>query len=178
MKRGELKKLALSAVLCALSVVLVLIGGLFDIFDITAAALASGAVAFAVIELKGKYPILIFLVTAALSLVLFATSTAAIYYAAFLGYYPTLKPLLERLPKGLRFFAKLLLLCAAVTLLLLFARWVFLAPETVLSAPVIALLYACVILFFLVYDKAITVLETAYRKHFRTLWGVDRWLAP
>ena len=177
MKRGELKKLALSAVLCALSVVLVLLGGLFDIFDITAAALASGAVAFAVVELKGKYPVLIFLVTAALSLLLFATSTAAIYYAAFLGYYSMLKPLLERLPKGLRMLAKLALLCTAVTLLLLFARWVFLSPETVLSAPVLALLYACVVLFFLVYDKALSVLLTAYRKHFRAVWGIDRRLS-
>ena len=61
------RALTVSAVLCALGVILLAFGALFQVLDLTMAVVASILVIFAVIELGGKYPYLIYAVTALLS---------------------------------------------------------------------------------------------------------------
>ena len=74
------RRLAVSAVLAALGVVLLLLGSLVQVLDLSMAAIASLLVVFAVIEIGGKYPILIYLVTSVLSLLLLPVKTAALIY--------------------------------------------------------------------------------------------------
>lgn len=64
------KKLALCSMLSALGCALLLIGCVSDIFDLTFSCAASLIIVFAVIELKGPYPLLIYLVTGLVSLLI------------------------------------------------------------------------------------------------------------
>ena len=64
------RALALSAVFSALGVVLLALGSLLQVLDLTMAVLASFLVILAVIELRGRYPYLIYAVTAVLGLLL------------------------------------------------------------------------------------------------------------
>lgn len=176
MKRKEIKKLALSAIICALSVVIITLGCVMDMLDLTACAVASGAVAFACIELRGKYPYLIYGVSATLTFILFPGSTASLYYAVFIGYYPIIKKYLEKIPGVFSLVAKLASFNAALGVIALLSRYLFISEEAETGK---ALLIAIVIfanVFFVVFDMALSVISTAYVKHFRQKWGVSRFL--
>ena len=77
------KKLTVAAVLCAATFVVMLVGSIFDVMDLSAAALASFAVIFAVIELGGAYPVLVWLVTSSAAMLLLPNKLPAIYFALF-----------------------------------------------------------------------------------------------
>ena len=95
------RRLAVSAMLAALGVVLLLLGSFVEVLDLSMAAIASMLVVFAVIEMSRRYGVLIYAVTAVLSLLLLPTKTPALVYAAFAGYYPVLKAVLEGWNAGL-----------------------------------------------------------------------------
>ena len=95
-RRASTRYLAISAVLCALGVILLAVGALFQVLDLSMAVIASFAVILAVIELGGSYPFLIYLVTSVLSLLLVPVKTAPLAYVCFAGFYPMLKAVFER----------------------------------------------------------------------------------
>ena len=92
--------------LCALGVVLLLLGSVIEVMDIAMAALASLLCIFAVIEYGGAAPWLVFSVTGVLSLILLPNKTPAAMYVVFLGYYPIIKEKLERLKKPIAWVLK------------------------------------------------------------------------
>jgi len=155
------RALTVSAVLCALGVVLLALGSLLQVLDLTMAALASFLVIFAVIELGGKYPFLIYIVTAVLAMLLVPYKTAALAYLCFAGYYPILKALLEgHLPRVWCWVLKLLIFNAGLALALLLALKLFTAFE-ITSAWYYWLLPVCSVVF-VVYDIALTRLIGVY----------------
>ena len=152
------RALTVSAVLCALGVILLALGSLLQILDLTMAAVASFLVIFAVIELGGKYPFLIYVVTAVLSMLLVPYKIAALAYLCFAGYYPMLKALLEgHLSKAWGWVLKIVIFNAGFEITATWYYW---------------LLPACS-LVFVVYDIALTRLIGAYvykwRSRFRFL---------
>lgn len=168
--RGEEKKttrrLAVSAVLAALGVVLLLLGSLVQVLDLSMAAIASLLVVFAVIEIGGKYPMLIYAVTSVLSLLLLPVKTAALIYFVFAGYYPILKAALEgRLTKPVAWTFKAVIFCAAVAIGLLAAGKLFLMDLSWLFANWWFLL--CLLPVFVLYDVALTRLISAYLNKWR-----------
>lgn len=94
-RKQSTRKLALSSVLAALGVLMLTLGSFVEVLDLSMAALASLMVVFAVIEIQGKYPYLVFAVTAVLSLLLLPNKTPALLYALFAGFYPIAKAGLE-----------------------------------------------------------------------------------
>ena len=56
MKKNETKKIALASLFCSISVIVSVIGCVFDMADLVAASAASVTVAVSKIELGGKYP--------------------------------------------------------------------------------------------------------------------------
>ena len=64
------RRLAVSAMLAALGVVLLWLGALVEVLDLSMAAIASMLAVFAVIEMSRRYAILVYAVTALLSLLL------------------------------------------------------------------------------------------------------------
>ena len=155
------RRLTVSAILAALGVVLLMLGSLVQVLDLSMAAIASLTVVFAVIEIRGKYPLLIYVVTSLLSLLLLPVKTAALIYFLFAGYYPMVKEILEKkLPKGVAFAVKILLFCVGGALALLAAEKLFLMDLSLLWANWWYLLLLVPI--FLLYDIALTRLISAY----------------
>ena len=160
------RALTVSAILCALGVILLALGALLQVLDITMAALASFLVIFAVIELGGKYPFLIYTVTALLAMLLVPYKTAPLMYLCFAGYYPLLKAALEgHLPKIWAWVLKLLAFNAALALTVFLAVKIF-AAFTVPAVWYYYLLPVCSAVFVL-YDIALTRVITAYLLRWR-----------
>ena len=90
------KKLTLSAILAALSVVVLLLGSFIEVVDLSAAALASFFVMFAFLEMGTGYAVLLWTAATLSSLLLFPGG-ASLFYGA-LGLYPLWKAYLEKLP--------------------------------------------------------------------------------
>ena len=160
------RALTVSAILCALGVILLALGSLVQVLDITMAALASFLVIFAVIEIGGKYPVLIYAVTALLSVLLVPYKTAPLLYLCFAGYYPLLKAVLEgRLPRVWAWVLKVLLFNAALALTLVLAIKLF-AEFAVPAVWYYYLLPLCSVVF-VIYDIALTRVITMYLLRWR-----------
>ena len=169
--RGESQKttrrLVVSAVIAALGVVLLLLGSLIEVLDLSMAAIASMLVVFAVIEIGGKYPFLIYAVTSVLSLLLLPVKTAALIYFVFAGYYPILKAVLEgRLPKIPAWVLKVLIFCVGVAAAVFAAEKIFLMDLSWLWAN--WWFFLLLVPVFVVYDIALTRLISAYINKWRS----------
>lgn len=172
-QRNKTKRLTACALLCALGVILLGLGALIEVLDLSMAALASVLVVFAVIELGGAYPYLIYGVTAILSVFLLPSKAPALIYLLFAGYYPILKAQLEKhFKKVTAMILKLIIFNAGLSLAI-FLLFRFFAP----SADILFRWRYWLLLFatpvFLLYDLALTRLITFYclklRDRFRFL---------
>lgn len=158
--KEKIRSLALSGVLSALAVVLLLLGSLFQMLDLSMAALASLVVMVALLEMGAKWALGVYAVSAVIAVLLFP-QTASIAFAAFLGYYPVLKVWLDKLrPAVLQYLVKLLCfnLFLGVTL---FICYRLLGPESEIVS-----LWKWLLLLgnltFLVFDFAIVRLSLFY----------------
>lgn len=103
------KKVVLSGMLSALSVLIMLIGSLFQSLDLSAAAAAGLTVVFAMVELGKRYAFSIYIVSSLLGLLLLPYKSPAVVFAFFAGFYPILKGDLQKIKSKLfSFLAKLL----------------------------------------------------------------------
>lgn len=165
-KQKTTLRLTLSAVICALGVVLLWLGGLIQIIDLSMAVLVSMLVVFAVIELRGKYPFLIYAVTSVLSFLLLPANAAGMAYVLFAGYYPIIKALVEgHLPLPAAWAVKLAVFCAGVAGALLLSEFVLLWDLSFVWAHWY-LLFALPPIFVL-YDVALTRMISAYLLRWR-----------
>ena len=130
------KALTLSAVLSALSVALMLLGAVVEVFDLCAVMLASFCTLFALIRIDGRHAWLVYAVTAVLALLLLPSKAVALEYLFFGGYYPILRAAVARLRPILAYGVKLAVFNAALTALLLLFREMFVAADTPLLLEV------------------------------------------
>ena len=169
---NKTRMLALCSLFSALSVIILYMGSLIEVIDLSMAVVASLLVIIAVIEMGGVYPWLIYAVTSVLSFLLLPNKFVVLVYAAFAGFYPILKSKIERV-KGI----VCLLIKLGVFNLCLLAMWgvskLFLAEfETVYPLALIAVVLNFV---FVLYDFALTRLITAYLYVWRKKLKIDRW---
>ncbi len=187
MSRGishKTKKLTVSAMLSALGVALLFVSGLIETLDLSMAALASFFCIFAVIELGGAYPWLIFAVTGALSFIIMPQNTGGWFYILFFGYYPILKEKIEKLKMPIAWTIKLVLVNVAMIICIILASFIFYGGNMI--SAIIGLFgaedfgkYAIIIVYlllnvvFVIYDIALTRLISYYfiklRPRFRFL---------
>ena len=158
-----------AALLAALGVVVLAVGALVDVLDLSMAAIASLTVVLAVIELRGPYPYLIYAVTSVLALLLLPVKTPGLLYALFAGYYPIVKRVFEsRFSRPVAWLLKIILFNAALALCVFLAVRFLMAPGTVQRWHYWLLLIGTPV--FLLYDFALTRLITVYllrwRDHF------------
>lgn len=107
-KKDKSKNIALSGILAALVVVMLLIGNLLQTLDLTLAALAGLIVLIALIEMKEKWALGVYAVSALLAM-LISPQTASVIFAGFVGYYPVAKLRLDKIkPRFLSLLIKLL----------------------------------------------------------------------
>ena len=95
----QTKKLTLSAMTVALGTVFMVLGAIFEVFDLTAVALASVLVAFVYIELGSPYTWLVWLCTSFTTFIFYQHSPMWFIYLVLFGIFPILKGYIERLPK-------------------------------------------------------------------------------
>ncbi len=171
--RKRTKYLTVSAMLSALGVILMALGGLIEVLDLSAAVLASLFCVYAMIEMGGAYPWGIWLVTSLLSLILLPQKTPAVFYTLFLGYYPILKAYLERLPRWVGWILKLVVFHAALGLIYLVLK-LFLPStlETLAGGWMIAAIYGLSLICFVIYDIAVTRLITFYLFRLKKRFGM------
>ena len=108
------KRLALSAVLCALSVVILGFGAVLEVMDITTTMLASLLLLPIILCYGNGYAFMAYAVTGVLSVILMPHSFAPWMYLGLAGYYPMVKKQFDRLPKVLAILLKVLLVLAAL----------------------------------------------------------------
>lgn len=147
------KALTLSAVLSALSVALMLLGAVVEVFDLCAVMLASFCTLFALIRVDGKHAWLVYAVTAVLALLLLPSKAVALEYLFFGGYYPILRAATARLRPIPAYGVKLAVFNAALTVLLLLFRELFVAADAPLILEVSTYLLGNGA--FLLYDYAL-----------------------
>lgn len=160
--RGRTFRVALCGIFTALGVVVMYLGSLIEVLDLTAAVIASLFCVIAVIELKGSAPIMIFSATALLSLLLIPNKFAPTVYLLLAGYYPIVKEKLEmRFRRRIPCFAiKLLMFNVAFAAILAVSVYLLLLP---IEGPLIAIgLILLGNLAFVLYDIALTRLISMY----------------
>ena len=164
-RRRALFSLTLSAMLCALSIVILYLGTLLDVVTLTAVALASLLMMLAVRELSIGYRLMIYVGATLLAALLLPNPEAAILYAMLGGLYPLIKLPIERLRRPLPVVLKLVytnLLITASELLSLFvfaltpSAWYILLPLYLIGNPT-----------FLLYDKVLDRLLIYYEARLR-----------
>ena len=167
------RALTLSAVLAALSVLLLFLGSLFDVTDLAAVMVASFFVVLVVIECRGAWPWLLYVSVSVLSFLLLPGRFVSVEYALFGGIWPILKYLLERLPRLPSFFLKLLVGNALAA----FAAWLGLkffgleVPSALwLKIAAVALWEAVLLLYDLLLTRLIVIWCVKYRSRFRRLF--------
>lgn len=107
MKKNKSNNIALSGILSALIVVLLLLGNLLQLFDLSMAAISGLVVLIAMVEMEPKWALGVFAVSALLAL-LISPQTASIVFAGFVGYYPVAKKQLDKIkPKFVSLIIKL-----------------------------------------------------------------------
>ena len=113
MRRTKTRVLALGAILSALAVVVMMLGGLIPVATFCCPILAGFVLVPVLFEGGAAMALCAYGAVAVLSLLLGPDKEAAMLYA-LLGWYPALRPRLQRLPRLLRRAVKLLLFNCAV----------------------------------------------------------------
>lgn len=173
-QRTRTKKLAVSAVLSALGVVILYLASIFETIDLTVTMFASFLSVFAVEEIKGRYPFLIYAVTGVLSLILLPSKFCALVYLLFFGIYPAIRPHLQRLPRLLSWVLKLVIFNASLGLLVLLCRYFL--PE-IAAEGFGLLLFGAATAAFLIYDILLSMLLRLYHLKYRKLLRLHRFFS-
>ena len=174
------KKLALGAMLAAMGVVMLAIGGLIEVLDLSMAALASFFCIFAVIEMGKGYPVMVYATTGVLAVLIMPQWLSGWFYLLFFGYYPIVKEKLERLPRAVAWILKLLVFNVAITVYAVICYFLFFGELELLmnefstlfggmniGGLLIFIVFAILNVVFVMYDFALTRLISLYLTRFR-----------
>ena len=145
----------------ALGVILLYLGSIVEVVDISMAVIASLFCVLAVIEYGKGTPWMVFLVTAVLSLLLLPNKSPAVYYAFFFGFYPILKAYFERLDKVRAWIFKEITFNVCLAVMIVLIKLLFMP-----SVSIPFMMYVIAVLLcegvFVLYDIALTRLITFY----------------
>ena len=157
-----------SALISALSVVILLLGSLLNLLDLTAVMVASLFLLIAREEM-GLRSIGIYVVTLVISILVPYTLVAGIEYA-IIALYPIVKPYVDRLPAVFRWTLRVIYFVAASGGIFLVSR--FMVAEAPLYADIL-LACGCLLIFFL-YDILLYRFTMYYRFKLRNRLRIDR----
>ncbi len=183
------RRVAMCAVFCALAVVMLGLGAVIEVLDITAAAAAALVLLPILLCYGRKYAWLSYAVTAVLGLLLLPQSLAAWMFAGLTGFYPIIKQRLDRLPRALGWVVKLVLLTAVLLLYLAVLYFILLGGEgsfaaaflagfgesdatPILAWATVALAVFTYVLFDLLIDRLLVLYYIKWQKR------VERWMKP
>lgn len=164
----DTKKITLSAMLTALGVVIMLLGAVIEMLDLTVGAIVSLIVVFVFVEIGKPYHWLVWLCTSLITALIYPGSALWIEYFLIFGIYPILKAYIERLPKWSWWPVKLVYINAVVGMLAL-------AMEKLLGIPFFedegvwmrVLFWALLNVAFVMYDIFLRTLLRVYFVKYR-----------
>ena len=161
--RKRTKYLTMSAMLAALGVLLLAAGSLVEVLDLSCAVLVSLLCVYAVIEMGGAYPWLVWVVTSVLGFLLVPQKSAVLFYAMAFGVYPIIKEKLERCRRVLCWALKLVTFHVSLGVTVL-TMWLFfpamLDMDGIAWLPIA--LYALCLVVFILYDILLTRMISFY----------------
>lgn len=171
---SRIKKLTLSAICAALGVVIMYLGSLIEVLDLTTVFMASLLIVFLQIELSGIWPWLAWGVTSVLAVMLLPNKFCAFEYAFFGGIYPLIKYYLEKLPRRLAYALKMVAFNLLFAGVMMVSVWLYGLEE--ITLPVIGTLSKggyFIILFvlgnmiFVLFDHLLTRMIIFYEDRWR-----------
>lgn len=154
------RRLTMGAMFTALGVILLWLGAVVDVLDLTLAAIASFLTVIGVVEFGGAFPWLVWAATSVLSLLLLPSKFPALLYLLFAGIYPMVKAIFERRHYIIAWILKLSFFNTALLLLIALCVWVLKLPDTGLGFTVAV--FALANGAFLLYDIALGRLILLY----------------
>ncbi len=166
--KTNVRALTQSAVSAALAVVLLWIGSAIPSGKLAFTAIAGLAALFVMLRFGGKWAIGVYLVSMLLGLLLAPSKGYALLYAAFLGYYPALKSVIERVrQKFAQWAIKIALFNVVLAALFLLARTILTEMSGDWSASLpIWLLWVLINIVFVLYDFGLTGLIRIFVRRF------------
>ena len=159
-------KVSLGGVVAALSLVFMLLTSIIPFGTYAFPAFAGILLVLLVFNLGYAYAFAVYFVTAALSFLLVTDKEAALYYALFLGFYPILKGVIERIPsKPVQYIVKLALFNVCMIAAFYIGITLLSIPKESFNLFGVYLPWVFLILgniVFIIYDLCITRLVTLY----------------
>lgn len=180
-------RLAVCSIFCALGTVVLGLGALVELIDITCAAMA--AILFLPIFYRygSGYTLLCWAVTSVLGIILMPQSLAPWLFACLLGYYPVVKQRADKLPRLFAFLCKLCIVTAAMAVYLLLYWLLMMGAQGSLtdvmlqglgdgnaSAVLLWVMVGLCVLTFFVFDLLIDKMAVLYRLKWRK--RVEKWM--
>lgn len=159
-------KVSLGGVVAALSLVLMLLCSVIPFGTYAFPTFAGILLVVIVINLGYGWAFAVYFVTAVLSMLLVTDKEAALYYTAFLGFYPIIKSVIERVPsKVIQYIVKYVLFNVCVIAAFYVGLFLLNIPKESFNLfgvylPWVFLLFGNV--FFIIYDLCVTRLVTLY----------------
>ena len=166
-----IKRLALSSILMAISVVMLFIGSIWPV-RIAMSVIASAITTVAVIECGHKYAWLTYIGTSIISFLLIPNKLIVYGYILLLGFYPIIKLYIERINKLIPEWIIKLIVFNIVLVISYFALKYFLLPSLDVELVMfifknLALIVAALEVVFAVYDLALSYIIGFYHQRLR-----------
>jgi hypothetical protein len=124
-QRRSTKVLVFSAIMSALGVVMLSLGSVIEVLDLTMAQVASLLTFIVLLEAGSYWPWLVYAVTGTLAMLLLPNKFPALIYVAFSGFYPMIKQKVEPLGRVPSWIIKLASFNVALTLTVILCEKVF-----------------------------------------------------
>ncbi|MBR5767623.1 MAG: hypothetical protein IKX86_02960 [Clostridia bacterium] len=170
--KTETRRLTVSSLLAALSVVLLYVGAVSNFFSLTAVAVVSLLELFAVEEIGSPYKYAVYIVTGFLSALLLPDKFTALAYIVFGGVYPMLRTYFEKLKKPFSIVAKLVYFNLILTGLIAASLFVLAVEDEEMGFNLIT--YGLGNLAFIAYEYTLSMILALYRHSLRDRLRVDR----
>ena len=170
--KKQITNISLSSIFASLSVVFILLGSILDVLDLTVAAICTLINYISIYEVKGRYPMLIYFATSALSLIICPISTSVLYYIFFFGYYPILKVKLRKKGKITAKVICIIIFNIVFTILMVIFKKIFAMQNEPYYMYIILLVVYNI--FFICFDRCIDILLFVYFKKIRPKLTIGR----
>ncbi len=161
----ETRRLTVSSLIAALSVVLLYLGAVSNFFSLTAVAVVSLLEMFAVEEIGSPYKYAVYIVTGVLSALLLPDKFTALSYIALGGIYPMLRVWFEKLKKPFPLIAKFVFFNLVLTGLIAASLFVLAVEDEKMGFNVLT--YGLGNLAFAAYEYTLTLILDLYRHSLR-----------
>ncbi len=159
-------KVSFGGIVAALSIVMLLLTSIIPFGTFAFPAISGMMLICVVIELGYSWAFVVYAVVSVLSLLLLTDKEAAVYYVAFLGFYPIIKGLIEKLSsKILQYITKFSVFNLCMVIAFYVSVYLFMIPKESFELFSVYLPWVFLLIgnfVFLLYDYCISKIVTIY----------------